>query len=213
MRKIDYQNFDLTKVKLTKDGLDFSFFEKGNGHNEYAVTCEGIPHPDLTNQLDKLKEYLAKRLDLLKGWDYAREHLRGNLDALQDAIKGYEAEVQRCNVSGISIVGQDQLRGVKITGSLKCLQGSVGLASPNITFSSEKLGYEKEVEEICEKIREEVYLYHFKNKRAQQDLVTQAEEAEEAAKEENKNKTGKGKKNQEPKLIGEETENAEENKE
>lgn len=195
MRKIEYQDFDLTKCKITKEGLDFSFFEKGNGHNEYSVTCEGIAHPDLVNKLDELKEFMAKRLNLLTGWDFAREHLRSNMDLLQEAIKGYDAEVERCVVSGIVFVGSDQLKGIKITGSLKCSQGSFGLATPNITFSSEKLGYEKTVEEICEKIREEVYLYHFKNKRAQQNLMDQAEEFEqekgEAAPKEEKPKTAR----------------------
>ena len=56
--------------------------------------------------------------------------------------------------------------------------GAVGMANPNITFASDKLGYENDVEELCETIKSETYLYHFKNKRAQQDLLDQVEEAE-----------------------------------
>ena len=38
------------------------------------------------------------------------------MDLLQEAIKGYDAEVERCVVSGIVFVGSDQLKGIKITG-------------------------------------------------------------------------------------------------
>lgn len=177
-RKIEYQNFDLQKVKVSKDGLDIHFFEKGGTGDKHLVECTGQPHPDFTNALEKLKTYFAMRIGLLKGWDFAREELRGDSDKLKEAIAGYNAEVERCSVSGIVFVGSDQLSGIKITGSLKCEMGAVGMATPNITFASDKLGYENDVDELCETIKSETYLYHFKNKRAQQDLLDQVEEAE-----------------------------------
>lgn len=184
-RKIEYQNFDLEKVKLSKDGIDISFYEKGGTSDKHSVECVGQPHPDLTGALDKLKIYFAKRIGLLTGWDFAREQLRDDLDKLKQAKDGFDNEVERVKVSGITFVGSAQLKGVKITGSLKCDLGSVGMATPNITFSSDKLGYEGEVEELCELIKKETYLYHFKQKRAQQDLLNQAEEAESAESNEN----------------------------
>lgn len=178
-RKLEYQNFDLVKMKVNKDGLYLEYFEKGGQNDKYVVTCLGVAHPDLTDALDELKEIAAKRLCLVEGWDFAREELRSDLDKLSEAKKGYDAEIDRFKVSGIVYVGKDGLRGIKITGSLKCGTASVGMAIPNITFASEKLGYEQEVEEICERIKKETWCYHFKNKRAQQDLLDQVEEHEE----------------------------------
>lgn len=178
-RKLDYQNFDLVKMKINKDGVDMEYFEKGGQNDKYVVNCLGQAHPDLTSALDELKEIAAKRLCLVTGWDYAREELRVDLDKLKGAKDGYDLEVERFKPSGIVFVGKDGLRGVKITGSLKCGTASVGMAIPNITFASEKLGYEQEVEEICERIKKETWCYHFKNKRAQQDLLDQAEQADE----------------------------------
>lgn len=177
-RKLEYQNFDLQKVKVSKEGLNIEYYEKGGTFDKHSVECIGQPHPDFTEALESLQLYMAMRLGLLKGWDFAREQLKKKSELLQEAVKGYEDELSRCNVSGISFVGQEQLRGIKITGSLKCEYGSVGLATPNITFSSDKLGYESDVEDLCERVKSETYLYLFKSKKAQQDLVQQAEEAE-----------------------------------
>lgn len=178
-RSLEFQNFDLQKVKVTKEGINVDFYEKGNGNDKHTIECVGIAHPDLINAVASLDLYLALRLDILSGWDFARENTRDNLEVLAQAKKGYDDAIERCKTSGISYAGNGQLRAVKITGTLKCGNQSIGLASPNVTFSSEKLGYEKDVESICDKINEEVYNYIFKNKRAQQDLVQQAEEAEE----------------------------------
>lgn len=178
-RKLDYANFDLQKVKVTPDGLSIHYFEKGTHHDKYIIECEGQPHPDFTTALEAFQIIMAKRLNLLKGWDLAREGLKKNSDLLKEAMQGHKAEIERCKVSGIVWVGNDQLSGIKITGSLKCDTASVGMATPNITFASEKLGYEEEAQKLAEDIRKETYLYHFKNKKAQQDLLSQVEEAEE----------------------------------
>lgn len=178
-RALNYENFDLQKVKLTKEGLNVEYYEKGGTFDKHMVEAVGQPHPDLTDSFESLQLYMALRLGMLKGWDFARENMRDDLELLKEAKQGYEDELSRCNVSGVSFVGQEQLKGIKITGSLKCDYGSVGLATPNITFSSDKLGYESDVEDLCEIIKKETFLYLFKNKKAQQDLIQQAEEAEE----------------------------------
>lgn len=183
-RVLNYENFDLQKVKLTKEGINVEYYEKGGTFDKHTVEAVGLPHPDLIGAFESLQLYMAMRLGLLKGWDFAREQLKKKPESLQEAINGYEEELSRCNVSGIVFVEQEQLKGIKITGSLKCEYGAVGLATPNITFSSDKLGFEKDVEDLCEVAKKETFLYLFKNKKAQQDLVTQAEEAEAEAKEE-----------------------------
>lgn len=178
-RKLDYQNFDLQKVKLSDDGLDIHYFEKGGTKDKYNVECEGLPHPDLTNALDALKPFVAKLLLLTPGWDFARDNVKGDDDLVKEARDSGEAQNERFKVSGIVFVGSDKLAGIKVTGSLKVANGSIGMATTNITFSSEKLGYEQTVQELCEKVRAETYSYLFKNKKAHQDLLDQAEEQDE----------------------------------
>lgn len=178
MRKLDFKNFDLEKVKLTSEGLSVTYYEKGTNAVKHMIECEGEPHPDMNEKFNLLQPYMARRLDLLAGWDFARENTRKDPEALAQAVENYNKCVERCKVSGIVYVGKDQLRGIKITGSVKCNESSVGLATPNITFSSEKLGFEQDVEDICEQIRSEVYLYVFSHKRAQEDLIKQIEEIE-----------------------------------
>lgn len=175
LRKLELKHFDLSKAKLSKKGMDVIFFENGNKHtDEY----NGEPHTDLIQLFDRLKLYMAMRLDLLSGWDFAREKCKKDNEALQEAITSHKDCINRCKISGISIVGENSLRAVKITGSVKCGDSSVGLATPNINFASEKLGYEQDVDSLCEEIREEVYNYVFNNKRAQLDLEDEANKAE-----------------------------------
>jgi hypothetical protein len=55
----------------------------------------------------------------------------------------------------------------------------IAINTPNITFSSDKLGIEKEVQGVIAIIEDEAYAYLYENKKAQQDLWNQIEEAEE----------------------------------
>lgn len=178
-RKLDFKDFDLQKVKANSDGVHIEFYEKGNGNLKHTVDCSEEPHPDFITSLKALQLYFAMRIGILDGWNFARENLKKDQELLKDAISGYDSEIERCSVFGIAYVGSDQLRAVKITGALKCKNGSVGMATPNITFSSDKLGYEDDVKDLCDVVMKECYNYAFKNKRAQQDIMTQIEEQDE----------------------------------
>jgi len=178
-RQLEYQCFDLVKVKLAKDGPIIEHHETGLDAGTTIKEGEVQPHPDLITALDKLKTYAAQRLGILEGWDFAREHTKSDLDILKLAVDGHMEAQFRYNVNGITIVGDGDKRGVMITGSLNLPKGgSIGMAISKITFGSEKLGYENEVEEICEEIRKECYAYRFQAKKLQLDIETEIEKEE-----------------------------------
>ena len=170
-RKLEYKFFDLQKFKVTKKGVDITHLETGEEGGKITKEGKAHPHPDLKTKMDELKLYMAARLGLLVGWDYSRQHLKSADDVLQGAIDGHNESVENCNVNGLTFVGEGDTVGVLITGSIKVPNGgSTGLAVPKITFSSDKLGYETEVEEICEDIKKEIYAYRYQHKKAQLDI-------------------------------------------
>lgn len=173
--------FDLVKCKITKDGVLVIHQEHGTEAGTNQKDGDYLPHPDLQKALDALKLYMATRLGMLEGWDYCREHLLKDAEALEGAMAGHKTAIERCQVNGITIMGEGDTRGVKISGYLKTNKGDgTGLSVPKITFNEEKLGYEAEVAEICELITAEVYKYRFQAKKLQLDIVTEAQKAEEA---------------------------------
>lgn len=102
-------------------------------------------------------------------------------EALTIAMDGHKKAIELCQVNGVTFMGEGDSYGVKISGFLKTSHGDgTGLSVPKITFSSEKLGYEAEVSEICDTIKSEVYKYRFQSKKLQLDIETEAEKAEKA---------------------------------
>lgn len=172
-RLLEYKDFDLIKMKLTDKGVYVEHHENGTEPGTDKRNGEYQPHPDLLNALDALKLYMATRLGLLEGWDFAREHLKNSKNHLKSAIMKHEEVIERMNVNGITYVGEGETRGVMITGSIQTPKGgSTGLAVPKITFGKEVLGYETEVEELCGEIRKETYGYRFQKKKLQEDINT-----------------------------------------
>ncbi|MCK5342979.1 MAG: hypothetical protein KAR20_06225, partial [Candidatus Heimdallarchaeota archaeon] len=169
-RRLEYQHFDLRKFKVTKDGVDVTHHEGGIDAGEIIKKGEVQPHPDLKKMMDLLQIYMATRLGLLEGWDFCREHIDREMEEM--AIKGHKDAIERCNVNGLTFVGEGELAGVMITGSIKVPHsGSTGLSVPKITFKSDTLGYEKEVQTLCEEIKKEVFAYRYQSKKHQLDLV------------------------------------------
>lgn len=180
MRVLEYQHFDLKKFKVTKDGLNVEHHENVIEPRTINVSSEYQPHPDLKVKMDQLQLYMATRLGLLEGWDFSREHLGiEKEDEMKQAVQNHKDTIARCNVNGLTFLGEGETAGVQITGSVKCTNGgSFGLAVPKIIFDSDKLGYESEVKEICEEIKIEVYAYRFQSKKLQLDIETELKKKE-----------------------------------
>lgn len=177
-RVLEYQHFQMTKFKVADEIASVKFYEHGN---EHTMTPKEHVHPDLKEALEQLKLYMAQRLGLLEGWDFSREHVKKDSESLTLAIQGHKDTIARCNVNGFTFVGDGETAGVQLTGSVKLPHGgSVGLAVAKITFGKDVLGYEDEVQEICEEIKKEVYAYLFQAKKLQLDIETEAEKAKQS---------------------------------
>lgn len=175
-RILPIEDFNLVSFKFKEDGLTVKHHLGGVDPQIQTNECKYKAHPDLKKQVNLLQLYMASRLGLLEGWDFARENTRHDLSILEKAKQGHDEVISRMNVNGITYKGEGETYGVSITGSIKTPSGgSVGLSVPKITFSKEELGYEEEVKEICEEITKEVYNYLILKKKEQTNIEDQAE--------------------------------------
>jgi hypothetical protein len=110
-------------------------------------------------------------MESLDGWELARDNCRKNDEALKEAIRGHKEEIDRYNVNGVVLVGKEQYLGIKITGSRSTESGKVGLTSPTIRFTDENEDINAKATDLFDDIQQEVWLYLFKNKKAQPDLM------------------------------------------
>lgn len=175
-RALNYEEFDLHKLKNSGGNLQIVYFEKSGTKDSITVDSENTPHPDLTDALAALSPYCAHILQLQKGWDYAREELRENPDKLTGAVNGAKEADKLIKVSGISLSGEGQNASVKITGSLKCLNGAMGFATPLVRFANSAMAIEQTIEGLCEKVRAEAYNFIFKGKVADPKLDIEGED-------------------------------------
>ena len=98
------EDFKLLKFKASKDGLTITHHVNGTTPADVTAVVDAKPHPDLKTSMDKLQLYMATRLGLLTGWDFAREHLKKNPNYLQKAIEGHKQTVGMMNVNGLTFV-------------------------------------------------------------------------------------------------------------
>ncbi len=171
---VEVKNFELHKVKTKGKGLDIEFFDKSNPNELWSVSSDGVPQDELVSALGDLKEVLAYSLGLSNGWDFAAEHNRKNDELLKKALTSWNLEIDRCSVSGITVVGSEENdnMGIKIAGSLQTALGVVGLPSPIIRFEDSfhnSVDVEIMIGDLAETafktIQEQVWLFIFKGKR------------------------------------------------
>jgi len=181
-RILDIKHFDLKSFKFNKDkGLDIVYFNMLFPNAQEEPKSKIVTHPDLKEKMNQLKLHYATKLGLIEGWDFAREHVKKTGDALKLAMEGHKAVLDRIKITGLTFAGEGETYGVSITAYVKFpKKGGSGISSGKITFGSDDLGYEEDVKSICEEIKDEVYKYRFQNKKAQLDIETEAEKAEQA---------------------------------
>lgn len=170
---VPVKDFELAKVKFNgKKGLDIQFWDLNNPNELWSVSSDSIPSDDYHKALSQLKEVFAYSLGLSGGWDFAREHTRKNEDALKKARMFWHDEIERCNVTGLTVVGSADSKGIKISGSLQTELGTVGCASPTIRFDAnitsttdEPLMIGDLAETAFSMIQNEIWMFIFKGKR------------------------------------------------
>jgi len=172
-KKLDVKDFELQKVKFNaKKGLDIDWYDLNRANDMYSVESDSKPSEDYINALNALKEVFAYSLGLNNGWDYSRENNRKNDDALKKSIQSWKDEIERCEVTGLTVVGVGEAKGIKISGSLKTDLGTIGMPSPIIRFTSELVNSVDEtimIGDIAEiafnAIQTEIWMFIYKDKR------------------------------------------------
>ncbi len=171
-KKLEFKNFEVRHLKLnSKGGLVIDWFDLTQKNDLLSVDSDSVPHEDLKNKLDELKSVFAESLGLLKGWDFARENNRKNEEKLKEAIRGYNEEINRCNVTGFTLTE----KGIKISGSLDCDGVKIGLASPLVKFDSDESDMGLDAKGIVDSLTKEVWSFIYAGKR-DNDLFNQKEE-------------------------------------
>jgi hypothetical protein len=167
-KKLELKNFELRHLKLSSKGCpQIDWFDLTQKNELFSVESDSQPHDDLVEKLNELKSVFAESLGLLSGWNFARENVRKNEERLKEAIRLYNEEIIRCKVSGVTITD----KGVKISGSLVCEEGTVGLPSPLIKFENEESEIGVTAKAIVEGLQVEVWKFIYGGKRAD-DLFT-----------------------------------------
>jgi hypothetical protein len=204
------EKFILNSVKVNKkEGLDIVYSEFTNeedGEHEVPFTCEhpGRRHPDFDKALKKLVPFLAKTYHVTDATEKLLSEIKQEITPGNEKIVSRLKEIQKdllskVTVTGISISGEEQFRGVIISGKIEGFNSNSAMNTTRVVFAQDSLGFEKEVEEIVDVIEEEVFQYLTKNKRAQLELEfsnteTPSENGNGHSKKENAAQSKKGKK-------------------
>ncbi len=170
---------DSFKLKMAKSkdkaSLDFEGIAMLTADNEsYEIPYKGpqpiVPHPDLLSLFDKL----IIRLGSFYGYTLFESLVNGSNFSASAAQKKYakqftEEMISKISVNGISFSGKERDK-VVIMGTY---EGNAINTKP-LHFGNQEYG--EELQEICDKIEEEVYEYVFMNKKAQLDMFPEDEE-------------------------------------
>jgi hypothetical protein len=183
---------ELKKVSLKDDGtLSAEYVEKKESAEgietiTHKINCEGQRHPDLDNLVEELKPYVLMNMGITAiATKVATDVL--NVEKLGKVENAVKEKVlipvrQRVEVIGISIAGNEQLKGVVISAKFKGFNDAFcAVNTPRICYESEKLGFEQDVEEIVSRLETEVFRY-IDGKRSQLEFdFTTKEETEQPA--------------------------------
>lgn len=161
------KNFNLKSFKQDPNSGKWvaSFeFEDAKGKKVFVkeMTFDRIPSSDLVQAMKPLGKLLGKANDLfvhrkdlkLKAAD------KKKVEAAEIGLsKMDELVLQSVKVSGISLKGTGDSKGVVIIGKREVHHTAVAMNSPFIHFNGDSFGFEAEVKEAVEAFAEEARLY------------------------------------------------------
>lgn len=184
MQKISIDNFNLKKVKFLKDGgLECVFtgsIDTGGLIKQISLDFSSTEkaHPDIDFIQDKLINPLfigSGRMDLLDTLKNLKHEIEPGLE--KKAIKVYQ---NKGSVTGVHWSGSGNLAGIIISGKVKVPGGNVvAINTKRIVFAADTIGVEKQIEELAEQLRIEVYQYIYEGKVAQPELPLEEPKKEE----------------------------------
>lgn len=177
MKKIiTKENFKLNKVKVLKSNsglsIDYSTEEQQGGltyfdkdHKESTKE----PHPDLLKKFSELKPILCR----IYYFTFIREVInRKEFAATDKQLQVAERAVQEIlpliEITGVSISGEDEGKGVIIMGTFKApTNQKMAINSHRLKWDKIVYGFEEELQTIIEELESECFEYLFNDKKAQ----------------------------------------------
>lgn len=176
------EDFELKKVIFHEKKVEIEAINKvvrddQGKSDELGYTMDAIPHQDLVDIKNSLKKYLLMAYGIQQAHERAMGYaMKGKIESIENDLLDF---YQKVEVTRISIAGEKQLRGVVISGKIKSFNDSkIALNTPRIVFSSDKLGFEEDVEAAIEGINQEIWLMMTEGKRAAASLFDGHEEEE-----------------------------------
>lgn len=171
-KKLELKNFDLRNLKVNSKGLlAIEWFDITRPQDALTVESDSKPHEDLLNKLNEFRTPFAKSLKLLSGWDMARENTRKNEELLREALRLYNEEVMRLNLSEVAVTE----KGVYLKGTLACDDVNIKVSSPYIKFDNQESDMGSQSKSIVDELVVEVWRFIYADKR-DSDLFNQKEE-------------------------------------
>jgi len=176
------KDFNLSKVKLLpKGGLcaEYQVTVIVDGENSLIdrnETCTRDVHPDLLGLFDDLRNIVGRVfnitsfLSLLESDDFKlTESKKALARSFADEL------LQKIEVRGVAWSGTGDNAGVVITSVYETPNGlKTCINTPRMKMATISFGFEEELEQIVEQIKNEVYAYLFKGKQAQMSLFGQS---------------------------------------
>lgn len=183
MKKPSRKNFKISKVKLLKDGGLDCHFETEEVYGDETFTeklhseSSKDVHPDLRDKLQELAIIVARVFHLtFFNTLVANDKFFANKAQVIIAEEMQNELVKKINVTGISWSGQYANEGIVITATLAADNNQrMALNTIRMKFSDTRYGFEEQMEQIAEEVKDEVYEFLFEGKRAQLSLFGQLE--------------------------------------
>lgn len=182
--KPQLKDLNLQKVKLEpKGGLQavYQLTEVVKGEptiTDYQVNVARDIHPDLQKLFKDLRSIVGRVFGLTSFLTITDGKELGLTDARKEIARKYaEGLLQKIDVRGLSWSGSDENAGIIITSVYETPNGlKTCINTPRIKIAQSSFGFEDELEEIADAIKEEVYEFLFNGKQAQLSLFGEQQE-------------------------------------
>lgn len=187
--KPQLKDLNLQKVKLEpKGGLQavYQLTEVVKGEptiTDYQVNVARDIHPDLQKLFKDLRSIVGRCIGLTSFLTITDGKELGLTDTKKEIARKYaEGLLQKIDVRGLSWSGSDENAAIIITSVYETPNGlKTCINTPRIKIAQSSFGFEEELEEIADAIKEEVYEFLFNGKQAQLSLFGEEQEKKEPA--------------------------------
>lgn len=178
MKNTELSQFTLQKVKTKGQGLEATFeVQETTGvevyHDQKTVKSDKTPHPDLTAIIKVFRGHMGEifYFSTIRELIYSKVFMPNPSQTKILASKYNDLE-NKITVTGVSVSGKEENKGLIITAKLKTETGQeVAINSQRIKFNGTKYGFEEDLENLITDLEAEVFEYVINGKQAQIEMA------------------------------------------